>query len=122
MLLPVPGGRRRDRHVLDEHVDIPEVSSSRQARPLILRHEVGECQTVEAGLLPVAVEGVRLAGGEAAPDVTVVSLLTPLSPEPLQVADIFLQRLQLSLQRLPVCEGSWRSADGAREETGDSVL
>ena len=91
-------GWRRDRHVLYEHVNVPQVSSSGQAWPLVLRHEVGECQTVEAGLLPVAVERVRLAGGEAAPDVTVVSLLTPLSPEPLQVADIFLQRLQLSLQ------------------------
>ena len=115
-------GRRRDRHVLDEHVNVPEVSSSGQARPLVLRHEVGECQTVQAGLLPVAVERVRLTGGEAAPDVTVVSLLTLLSSEPLQVADIFLQRLQLRLQGLPVGEGCWRSADGAREQTGDSVL
>ena len=122
VLLAVARGRRRDRHVLDEHVDIPEMSSGRQARPLVLRHEVGQGEAVEAGLLPVAVEGVRLAGGEAAPDVTVVSLLTPLSPEPLQVADIFLQRLQLRLQGLPVCEGSWRSADRAREETRDSVL
>ena len=92
------GGRGRDRHVLYEHVDIPQVSGSGQARPLLLRHEVGQSQAVEAGLLPVAVERVRLAGGEAGPDVTVVSLLTPLPPEPLQVADIFLQRLQLSLQ------------------------
>ena len=116
------GGRGRDRHVLYEHVDIPQVSGSGQARPLLLRHEVGQSQAVEAGLLPVAVERVRLAGGEAGPDVTVVSLLTALSPEPLQVADIFLQRLQLRLQGLPVGEGCWRSADGAREQTGDSVL
>ena len=123
VLLSPARGRRRDGHVLDEHVDVPEMSGGRQAGSLVLRHQVREGETVEAGLLPVTVESLGLtAGGQTAPDWPVVRLLAALSPEPLQVADVLLQSLQLGLERLAVSEGSGRSADCAREQSSQAVL
>ena len=118
-----PEGGRGDRHVLYEHVNVPQVSGGGQAGPLVLRDQVWQREAVETRLLPVTVEGVGLAaGGQAAPDGPVVRLLAPLPPEPLQVADVFLQSLQFSLQGLAVSEGSRRSADGAWEQSRYSVL